>query len=188
MRLFLALEPDTAARARLGRLLHQVQAAWSSDSAMLRWVPAENLHVTLHFLGEVDDQGLERLRQALAAPFSIAPFAIELDRVEVAPPHGRPRVLWLTGAASEAARQLHQAAGERIVAAGRRVEPRPFAAHVTLARVPDRLGREAGQLRRSWTAPESLPISWTVDRVTLFRSDLSGPVPRYAPLLTVALA
>jgi 2'-5' RNA ligase len=65
----------------------------------MSWVTERNLHLTLRFIGEVDEPLGARLASAMALPFGVGAFEMAFDRLGVFPDVGPPRVLWL-GAAS----------------------------------------------------------------------------------------
>jgi len=183
MRLFLAVEPDRAAQGQIARLLLDVQRVLGDDAAALRWTPATNVHVTLHFLGELDQRRSARLLEALGDTVAAAPFDVAIDSIGLLPPTGMARVLFaaITTGAGELT-HIYDALAARIRAADLPIETRAFLPHLTLARVRDRERQRARTLReRLPTVPAPL-IRWTVQEVTLFRSDLSGPTPRYDPV------
>jgi RNA 2',3'-cyclic 3'-phosphodiesterase len=183
MRLFLAVEPDRGAQAHIARLLLDVQRVLGGDAAALRWTPATNVHVTLHFLGELDPRQSARLVERLGEHVEATPFDVAIDSIGFLPPSGGPRVLYAavsTGA--EELTSLYDSLAVRVRAAGVNVETRAFLPHLTLARVRDRERQRARTLRERLSAVPAPLIRWTVHEVTLFRSDLSGPTPRYDPV------
>ena len=188
MRLFLAVEPDRPAAAALGRRLSDVQQTLGDMASALRWTPAQNVHVTLNFLGEVDRARYERLARELGRMIELAPFVVRFGPLEVFPVVGPPRVLWLSLAEPcPELGVLRTRVEARVVRSGWTLEDRPFSPHLTLARIPDRERRRVGRLREVLTAAPITPVEWTVDRVLLFRSDLSGPVPRYEAIHEIAV-
>ena len=76
MRLFFGVPPDDASREILRGALDALLAHAGDLQTSLRWVRPENLHVTLHFLGDVDSAGEDRLREALALPLEVRPFDV----------------------------------------------------------------------------------------------------------------
>jgi 2'-5' RNA ligase len=189
VRLFVALTPDREAQAQLGRRALELQRGLGDAASLLRWTPAANIHATLHFLGEIDEARLEPLRAALGHSLPEPPFEILLGDAGVFPQSGPPRVLWLAisnGAA--AVRRLHHELGTRLQTAGVALEDREFSPHVTMARARDRSDRrEIARVRDRLPRGHEIPIAWVVDRVTLYRSDLSGPAPRYDAIHHVRL-
>ncbi len=146
-RLFLALWPDAAQRTALMRL----QSCWAWPPAA-RPVAAGRLHLTLHFLGDVDDDALARLVDAVGG-LRAAPGRVALDRLRLWP--GGTAVA--EGRADAALTGLHGRLGEAVVRAGLALEARPWKPHVTLA-------RGASSAR----APAlELPVPWAADRFVL---------------------
>ncbi|MGD9834364.1 MAG: RNA 2',3'-cyclic phosphodiesterase [Piscinibacter sp.] len=161
MRLFLALWPDDAVR----RQLVSAQRAWLWP-ARTAPVPADRLHLTLHFLGEVAEDGARELASSL--PPCKAPFTLRLDRA----------ALWPQGIAvlepSDAPAglaTLHADLAALLRAQGLRVEARAFRPHVTLAR------HAQGAM-----PPAELPaIEWAVRGYALVRSR-AGASAGYEPI------
>jgi len=171
VRLFVAVWPSTPAVADLASAVSALRV----DGTAPRWLPANRWHVTLAFLGEVDDATVPRLRPGLGrAALRAAPTELQLT--------GAGRfglgVLWV-GLAGEVAPLTELAT--RAAAAARRtgieVEDRRFHPHLTVAR-----GRPGADLQ-SWAkalASYAGP-AWPMDRVSLVRSQL-GPKPTYTEL------
>lgn len=148
-RLFLALWPPPAARDAV--LAARRQWAWPPGTAC---VPAERLHVTLHFIGNVSTAQLAQLGPALALRY--APFELALAQLECWP-HGL--VVW-RAAPSAALQGLHDALGDALTNAGLPPLARPYRPHLTLAR------RAAGVS----LPPQPPPLTWQVSRYALVES------------------
>jgi RNA 2',3'-cyclic 3'-phosphodiesterase len=157
-RLFLALWPPGAVRERL---------LAERDAVDGRRVAAQNLHITLLFLGAVDASRVPALRAALAQVRGTA-FQVVLDRREVS----RQRVAWLgMSEVSAPLQSLHQQVSTACAALGFALERRGFRPHLTLAR----------QVGRRPTQPIE-PIGWRCDRFALVRSVPEAAGPRYSTL------
>ena len=130
MRLFVAVEIPSAVRENLGALLKSLRAV----SAQTRWVRAENLHVTLKFIGEVPETKLGAIRGALAGVRSDQPVILDFRGLGFFPNDKHPRVFWagieaspnLTTLAAEIDRAMEELGISR--------QQRPFSPHLTLAR------------------------------------------------------
>lgn len=123
-RLFLALWPDAALRARLAH--HRDAWRWRDGAAV---APASQLHLTLHFIGKLPRQALPQLAEALQVRCS--PFELALGRPE-SWPHGL--VVLRLDEVPVALLQLHRLLGEALRQRGLPVDAREFRPHVTLAR------------------------------------------------------
>jgi 2'-5' RNA ligase len=145
------------------------------------------VHLTVRFLGDVDDGTVRRLDEVLTPSIPVAPFAAALGRMVVAPPAGRPRGIWIEVADQDDLAAVAAHVGNRLTAVpGLASEGRPYRPHVTIARVRhgsrpslraalERVGpRELGALR--------------VDAITLFESRLSPEGPTYLPRRRTPLA
>jgi len=148
-----------------------------------RWVPPENLHLTIVFLGWVDPDDVEPIRAALdASVASAAPFSARLGAAGRFPDRGRARVLWV-GFTSGADALSDLAGSARVAVAGRVPDDRPFRPHITVARarLPVRLTANA------LASVRSLERDVAVEAVTLFRSHLGSPHPRYEAIASLRL-
>lgn len=182
MRLFVAVAPDDVTRAAAAAIRDRVRAV---APAAARWGPDSALHVTLAFLGAIDEALVEPLRNALASAVGgIPPFDVSLGRPGAFPSPTRPRVLWI-GVSGGALCGL--AAAVRAAMARFPVEPeeRPFRPHLTIARMrsPSRAPTLAADLARV----EVPDVRWRVRTVTLFESVSDPGGPSYRALATVSL-
>ncbi len=136
MRLFVALEIPSVVRENLAALLKSLRAV----SPQTRWVHPENLHVTLKFIGEVQEPKLAAIRSALAGVCSDQPVTFDFRGLGFFPNDKHPRVFW---AGIEASPNLITLAADIDKAMGTLGVPRgqrPFSPHLTLARFePPRL-------------------------------------------------
>ncbi len=141
MRLFVGCELDEALRARLTEMGQRGEPSLDG----LRWVAPEAMHITLKFLGEVEDALVGEVTTALEKPLGDVPaFEALFQGLGRFPPRGALRVLWAgikKGAAELVSlSKIVEAAMEPI---GFDREKRPFSPHVTLARV-----KRGARLRR----------------------------------------
>ena len=147
---------------------------------------AANLHVTLKFLGPIEETRVPAIADALGAAASRrAPFDLAVRGLGAFPDVSRPRVVW---AGLEEARALGVLAGEvdgALAALGLPRESRPFSAHVTLGRV--REPRRNPALAAALARPADFG-RLAVTRVSLMRSDLGPGGARYTELAGVLLA
>ncbi len=161
-RLFFALWPADAVRHVLLR--------WQTHnlSAGMRWQHRDDLHITLHFLGQVEDDAVHAIA-ALGAAQRPPPFALALDRIDYWP---GPRILCATPSTPPGALiRLRETLGEALTPLGFAGDTRPYRPHVTLARnVP-------GDARYGPLPP----LRWTVDSLCLVESR-PGRAPHYRPL------
>lgn len=186
MRLFVAVDVDDATRAAVAALTARLQRVLKD--ADIKWVPAANLHVTLQFIGYVDDHTASRIRHALAPPVAVPPFEMRIEDIGVFPPRGGPRVIWCGVAdGSSCVGRVQREIERRLVAAASLVpESRPFHAHLTIARY--RGSGTAADRRRLEQVRTGRLGRTAVDRVTLYESRLSPHGPTYVAIGHTALS
>jgi 2'-5' RNA ligase len=134
VRTFIALDPGPAIRDRMITLQKELARA----GADVKWVEPDNLHITLLFLGEVEDRDLVSVCQAVTETAETrGAFEVSIEGAGCFPNMRRPRVVWLgvgRGAADIAG--LHDALEEPLLQLGcYRREERKYTPHVTLGRV-----------------------------------------------------
>ena len=149
-----------------------------------RWIPADNLHITLWFIGEVSDDRAARIIDAVNAPFATRTFDLELRGAGVFPPHGPPRVLWIGVAEGQHSMiALYTELAARLQPLGGEPERRAYSAHLTVARIKEWPPRRAKRLEGVVADAGRCRIT----AVTVFRSRLSAKGASYEPLLRVPL-
>lgn len=136
MRVFIAADLPESIRAALGQQQAEFQGALGKASRDLgaRWTNPEGIHLTLKFLGHIQDTEVKQVTEALAGLGSFDPFQVEVRGFGCFPSPGRPRVLW---AGVEAPPDLAQLAGrieDSMEHLGFAREQREFNPHLTLAR------------------------------------------------------
>src|SRR5262245_13794108 len=95
MRLFLAIDLDDAARAVAAAWSQALSARLGAAACEIKWVEPANLHLSLHFFGELDDVRRGAVTRALGEPYETRAFAIAMAGAGFFPPTGSPRVIWL---------------------------------------------------------------------------------------------
>jgi RNA 2',3'-cyclic 3'-phosphodiesterase len=191
MRLFLALDLNDAARAKVAAVARELaeNLERAREPRAVKWVERENLHVTLRFLGEVTDETAAALQQVLSAPLPVKPFTLRVGGAGCFPPSGDPRIVWvgITEGADDA-RAVYQHLDVRLRPLDFASEAREYRPHVTLGRVRD-LSRPVGRNLRVWLhgVPSRLG-EVAIEDVTLYRSQLSSRGPRYEALMRTGLS
>lgn len=187
MRVFVGVSVDDAVRRQAQRVIEEIRTRIGSR-VNARWVPLENLHLTVRFIGHVGDDRAPALLDALAHPLEGRPFDIELSGCGRFPPRGAPRVLWIgLTRGLEALAALHEEFNRRVARFGYEPENRPFSAHLTLARVKDAPAASGRNVDEALSEITVTPVVQRVDRVTVFESRLSPGGPRYTPLRELPL-
>jgi 2'-5' RNA ligase len=149
-------------------------------------VADSNLHVTVKFLGQIDDGRVDQIGGAIRGVAArTSAFDLAVRGLGAFPTPGRPRVLWV---GLEPAAPLAALAGDVDATLGEHGfarETRPFAAHVTLGRV--RETRRNPALADALARPAECG-RLSVRRLSLMRSELHPRGARYTELTSVLLA
>jgi len=160
-RLFFALWPDEAARRRLASL------ASTGPARFGRFVPAENLHLTLAFLGQVSP-GARACVETAADQLTARVFELVFTHLGCWP---RPRVIWAgTESTPAPLGELVSALRAELSRCGLPAESRPYRAHVTLA-------RNTGAPADFYAVCK--PVTWRVDEFHLVDSKTLSSGARY---------
>jgi 2'-5' RNA ligase len=186
MRLFVAIDIDEAARKAIAAEQQRIKGEIETGSS-LKWIRSEHMHLTLAFIGEVEESRAEPLVRAMSAPITgVEPFEIVFGGLGVFPPEGAPRVLWL-GVSSGAAQVIdtQAAIADRLARLDVPREPRPFHPHLTLARWRD--GRPRDRRRINAVRPSEDIGRTHVNEVTLYESRLSSAGPAYTAVARAGL-
>jgi 2'-5' RNA ligase len=171
-RLFVAVPLAEEVR---GGLQAHIEAALGGQALPGRPVPPRNWHFTLRFLGDTQPEDAARLREELRRSALGPAFAVGFGRLGAFPRPARGSVVWI--GVAEGADALRGLAGEveqAAVRAGFAREPKPFAPHLTLARVqPPR------DVRPVLAKVPPFAGRMDVEQVVLYRSQLGNGPPRY---------
>jgi 2'-5' RNA ligase len=174
-RLFVAAALDHATRDACAAVAQRLRAAgWAG-----RWIDPRTYHLTVAFLGSVEDERVAAVLEALAeAAARLVPLAISLDAIGAFPDARRPRVAWVgPRAAVPAFGTLCGVVRSRLVALGFSFDP-DADPHVTLARADGRV-----------PLPAIVPprACLTIDALTLYESFTEPAGARHEALVTVPL-
>lgn len=180
VRTFIAIDLGKAIRDRLMAL----QESLTKTVSGVKWVEPDNLHMTLLFLGEVDDRELPALCQAVEDVASTKPpFSLEIEKTGCFPNARRPRILWVgVGAGTQEVCALHDALEPPLLELGcYRREERKYTPHVTLGRIRGE-GTPAGL-----TAALAQQLTWKAGAVNVrelhvMSSELASDGPQYTIL------
>lgn len=181
MRLFVAINFSTTLKQAMAELLVELRQL----APNIKWVPPENIHLTLKFLGEVAPNGVEAMGAALRrAAAGFAPWSLEIKGTGVFPGWRSPRVVWVGVNSAEPLYILQQQLSREYLALGFPLSP--FTPHLTLGRL--RPGTTLGAVEEKLKGLSD--HSWGQEKVTAVSLMESRLTPRgaiYRPVLTVPL-
>ncbi len=176
IRVFVGIALPEDLRLRLAGLCAGVPGA--------KWVAPENLHLTLRFIGEVEEWLAEDLDAALARIRAPA-FALTFDRIDAFGSRRRPRMLWAGVERNPALERLHGGVEAAVTRQGLDPESRKFMPHATLARLKGTAPARLGAYLSAHGGFRHGPVP--VDRFTLYSSRLGKAGAVYREEATYAL-
>lgn len=127
-RLFVAVDLPDEVRKSLTGICRGISGA--------RWVPEDQLHLTMRFIGAADDSTFAAIKNSLAGVKGVA-FPLTISGVGHFPPGRHPRVIWVGLEPCEPLLALQQDIDRAVVAAHVPAEPRRFSPHITIARLKE---------------------------------------------------
>ena len=195
IRAFIAIELPAELRHQLDEVTHQMQERCLSIGGeqarkAVRWVPSDNIHLTLKFLGEVSVANLQQLARMLKTEAAhYTPFKITVGGIGAFPNLRRPRVIWVGSEAPPTLATLQHAIETETRALGYPDEEREFSPHLTLGRVSQNANpTEIAAISQALAGIRVQPMdSIHVEEVHLFRSDLRPTGAIYSSLYNFSL-
>lgn len=185
MRVFIAIPLPVDLKSKLIALQQEfrplpLEAAWVRDAGF---------HLTLKFLGDVDSTQITPIISCMAATVQYCqPFSLSLAGIGVFPHESSPRVLWVSvqDVAGDL-RHMQQALDAQLMQVGFPSENRPFAPHLTLARLK-RILRRSDFLTTLKRHRETVLGQLDVDHIELIESQLHASGARYSIVHTAHFA
>ncbi len=170
---------------QLQESIRAIQTQLQASIAEARWTRPENLHLTLHFFGEVEQETLEKLKvSVLSVRDCQRPFLVEVKGLGAFPNPYRPRVIWLGLESRGQLEQLHRATAQCLSQAGLTTDSRPYSPHLTIGRLR---GGKLDLTELFNSVRYSTLNQLTVDRLILYKSRLRPDGAQHIPLLAVNL-
>ena len=188
IRSFIAIELPAELKLELVQLEAQLK---SGEQPGVKWVDPDGIHLTMKFLGNIAVDRVEGITRAMEeAVRGISPFQLKVKELGVFPNFKRVQVAWvgLTGEVDKLA-QLQKRIESNLTPLGFAPESRPFAPHLTLARLraqtsPDEKQR-FGQLIANTTFEAACTIE--VDAISLIKSQLTREGAIYSQINSIRL-
>ena len=177
MRAFVAVPLDDETRHRLAHLVREGVPAMPGHP-----VPPDNWHLTLRFLGEIDDPAVDRVQAALDQADLGEPFEARWGRFGAFPRTSRAGVLWIGIEDTSALHDLAERVEAALMSAGQPPADRPFRAHLTISRM-----RPEQDVSAVIDGVPPLAVAMRVDRIALFESRLGRGGAKYRVVEEFAL-
>lgn len=188
IRSFFAIDLPEKIKQRLDKVSRQLQEGL--DDVPIRWVPAENVHLTLKFLGDVSESNLEVIKDVLRTVVTNhEKFEISVGGLGAFPKARTPRVIWIGIEAPPELASIQRNLESETARLGYARERRSFSPHLTLARVSrNASSRDVYQVAE---VLNSFRVGFLgvarVEAVHLYRSDLHSGGAVYTNLYSVQL-
>lgn len=174
MRLFTAVDLSS----EVARSMEQLQQGCKIYVPCQRWQKIRNMHITLHFLGEVADTTVPSLQAKLREETpSYSGFTLTLHDWGAFPSETRPRVVWVGVQEQPALVELQHGLASMMERHGYQEEGKRYTPHITVGRGPK--GNDLPALRQQMPVPS---IRWKVDSLVLYQSIFGPDGIQYKPL------
>jgi len=181
LRCFIALDLLETAQNQLTIIQNQLKLA----DGRARWIPSQNLHITLRFLGNHPPKRLEQISNTLTDLFYQAhAFTIVIDALDAFPDSKEPRVIW-AGVSDEnnQLQSIFQHLNNGLARLGLPKDRDKFIPHITLARC-----RNAAEITSTAQAIKKVPIKpirTLISRMTFYQSTLNTLGVSYTPIRSI---
>ena len=186
IRSFLAFELPPAIREKIGEVSIELQKL----TLPVRWVKVTNIHLTIIFLGYVDEDKIDDIKEKVnlvVQRFSI--FQTRLNDIGVFPNWRKPRVIWIgLGGEIERLSTLREELQTGLKVLGFKPEKRPFAPHLTIGRFKGLVDRDE-ELKSILDRYHDLSGDLQyLNELVLFKSDLKPDGPVYTKMASWPLS
>ncbi len=183
IRAFLAIELSPGLRAELAVVQQELKQSVESEKKeeiRISWVRPAKMHLTIKFLGDMDEQLLDPLLRVMEQAIGSQPFVnVPLERLGAFPSPRCPRVLWIgpsenweQGEEGKRVIEIHGAIEQACERLGLLREAKPFSPHLTLARVKMGARHVGSALAMSGVMDQPLSVgSLAVESVVLIKSE-----------------
>ncbi len=167
---------------KLKREIHDTTEELRRRKSDVKWVLAENLHITLKFLGEVSEDAVKELQRGLSSVAEKSnSFRMGLRGLGMFPDKRRPRVVWIDLIDTDELKKLQEMVEKATITLGFEKEDRPFSPHLTIGRVKSFMGM--GYLLTAVEAIKDKDFgNIGVDAFSLMKSDLKPSGAQYTTL------
>ena len=181
LRCFIAVRLPGPVKKAIGEMIEDLK----KSGADVKWVPYENIHLTLKFLGSTEESLVEDIKEALSKKLSsYSPFYIKISGAGCFPDERRPRVVWVGSGDAAQITDLQADVESELRKLGFPSEERKFSPHLTIGRVRSQK-KITEMLKRLEEYRSSSFDDLEVKGVTLMKSELKPAGAEYYPLAEI---
>ncbi|MCF7955634.1 MAG: RNA 2',3'-cyclic phosphodiesterase [Phycisphaerae bacterium] len=180
MRTFIAIDIGEKVAANIGVLQGEINDCLAGNHPGIKWVDPGLIHLTLKFLGDVDENQIAGITEIVAGTAEkFKKFAIEVEKVNS---FGRPpRVVWIGIKESDILCRLQSRLDSRLTKAGFEADEKKFVGHLTLCRVKNpATGKQIKRIIKAFEGFSAGKIH--VKSICVYKSELTKTGPEYTLL------
>jgi 2'-5' RNA ligase len=168
-----------------GKVIEELSRDLRNSSMSAKWVKPENMHITIVFMGSIEDTMVQPIGEAVRGVVSqYDPMSVYLNGIGCFPDARRPRVLWIgLGGEIERLAQLRDALMQKLIPFGIKEEKRDFRPHLTLGRFKKFSGANRDELQKVLKKYSGLSgPEFVLRELVMFKSELRPDGARYSKL------
>lgn len=188
IRLFIALNISPFLLKRIRHTLEELKAYLPHKG--LRWVPIDNMHLTLKFLGDVPASKIHEIQLALRKTAEQSkPCNIEISKLGAYPDILKPRVIWIGVSSDHHLINLYANLEKNLTSIGYEPERRGFSPHITLARISKKAATiEIAQISPALSKLDIAPLgTCSINAIHLYKSELNRTGAIYSELFSTPI-
>ncbi|OQX88281.1 MAG: 2'-5' RNA ligase [Candidatus Omnitrophica bacterium 4484_70.2] len=179
MRAFIAFPLPSSIKERL----KEIEESLKGYPIKAKWVKPENLHLTLKFLGEIEEEKIADLKKILEEMSNLSKIEVKLTNFGFFPSSSNPRVFFVSLDKEKELNLIDQKLEEKLAPLGFPQEQR-FKAHITLARIKE---KKNIHLLKEKIKEVRLEEKFFLSQITLFKSILTPSGPIYEEIFKINL-
>lgn len=178
IRCFIAVNIDDALKDEIGKSISVIK----TDKWDVKWVPAQNLHITLKFLGSIPEGSVKEISERLSlVSSSNEQFSIRFFGTGIFPDIKRPRVVWIDIINHDNLKRIQEEVEISLASSGFERDNKLFSPHLTIGRLRSLRGKDA--LLKEIEALKYRDFgNIEVKKISLMRSDLKSAGAQYTVL------
>ena len=184
-RVFVAINFQETIKKQIREYKKEIQDSISPEFEFIfRWVDDENFHLTLNFLGNLNQQEIERVSEILEEiSQNYKKSEIFFNKIVLGPEKNKPRLIWMEGTAGEELKKLKKEIDDVFLKQGflGKKDIQKFTPHITLARIRSWQWHSIDREERP-VIERDIGLKIPVDSIDLMESKLKRPYPEYIKL------